>query len=474
MKRLLWVGDAGVPSGFAKATHHILDTLRHHYVVTVLGVNYRGDPHEYPYEIFASAPGGDMFGVGRLIWMCDYVKPDVIVIQNDGWNIPHYIHQLQRFPEYKNVPVVAIVAVDGKNFQSKWLTGVAHAIFWTQFALVEAREGGYTGPATVIPLGVDLMIYRPMDQMEFRRKLLPVQMHDAFIIGNVNRNQPRKRWDLLVKYFALWLQTSKVRDAYLYLHTAPTGDTGTDVRQLASYYGCVDRIAVVTPETWYGPPDQNLAETYNTFDVNASTTQGEGFGLTTLESMACGVPQILPDWAALGDWARGAAWLVPCPTTDVGPPYVNVIGGVPDERSFVQALSRMYGDRSARQNNAQAALDRAREERFSWLVIGAAYLEVLGYVVSRSEASEDQSEPLRASNGFGPDSAPAQNPKASEGSEDSRVRTRIGTVNTGSSKGLSDDENRPRTKISATPGQRVAEKENRSPTILGGFTGGHP
>ena len=451
MKKLLWVGDAGVPSGFAKATHNILDALRPYYSITVLGINYRGDPHGYPYEIFAAAPGGDGFGIGRLVWMCDYVKPDVIVIQNDGWNIPSYIRQLRLFSEYNSVPVVAIVAVDGKNFQSKWLDGVAHAIFWSQFALDEAREGGYKGPATVIPLGVDRSIYRPMDRAELRRKYLPAEMQNAFIIGNVNRNQPRKRWDLLVKYFAAWLEASKdkneIKNAYLYLHTAPTGETSTDVKQLASYYGCVHRLALVLPETWYGPPDQNLAETYNLFDVNASTTQGEGFGLTTLESMACGIPQILPDWAALGDWAKGAAWLVPCPTTCVGPPYVNVIGGVPDERSFIQAMQRMYVDPLARQNNAKAALDRANEDRFHWSAIGALYSRALECVFGNhawSNIVHEQGE----------------------------ICGVCGVIKKGS-EGSPDQSEPRRTKISGHTGQRVAEKENASRGSGSGFTVDH-
>lgn len=380
MKKLLWVGDAGCPSGFAKATHNILDTLRFVYDVTVLGINYRGDPHEYPYPIWACAPGGDAFGIGRFIWMCDVVKPDVIVIQNDGWNIPAYMHKLRHFLEYNHVPVLAIVAVDGKNFQGMWLNGVAHAIFWTHFALSEAREGGYTGPATVIPLGVDLKVYHPINKMEARRRRLPEQLHDAFIVGNVNRNQPRKRWDLLVKYFAKWIGSSKVDNAYLFLHTAPTGDTGCDVRQLAKYYGVVERLAVITPEVWYGLSEQQMAETYNCMDVNASTSQGEGFGLTALESMACGVPQILPDWAAYGDWAKGAAWLVSCTTTHVGEPYVGVIGGIADEMKFVQGLNRICIDSRTREINGQAALERAQDPQFRWEDIGQRYIEALNCV----------------------------------------------------------------------------------------------
>lgn len=385
MKRLLWVGDAGVPSGFARATHEILDSLRFTYDVTVLGVNYRGDPHNYPYAIYAAAAGGDSIGIGRLVWMCDFLRPDVVILQCDGWNVQEYVQRLRsklpngeyRFPEHAAIPIVACVAVDGKNFQGGWLAGVSLAIFWTQFALNEVRAGGYKGAAQVIPLGVDRSIYRPMDKAAVRAKRLPLEMQDMFIVGNVNRNQPRKRWDLMVKYFAEWINAQGIRDAYLYLHSAPTGDASYDVVQLARYYGIVDRLALAQPEVWYGVTEEDMAETYNCMDVYASTTQGEGFGLPALESMACGVPCILPDWAAYGDWAKGATWLVPCPTTAIGSPYVNVVGGIPDQAKFVAAMNCLYREKKAREQNAQAALERAQEPRFIWADIGLKYSEAL-------------------------------------------------------------------------------------------------
>ena len=381
MKKLLWIGDGpDCPSGFGRATREILDTLRYTFDVTVLGINYRGDPGTVPYPVYAAAPGGDAFGVGRLVWMVDVAQPDVIVIQQDGWNIPPYIHQLRKFPEHDHIPVVAAVAVDGKNFNGKWLDGVTLAIFWTDFAAQEARLGGYEGPLAVIPLGVDRTVYFPEPQHEARRRRLPEVLWDAFIIGNVNRNQPRKRWDLTVKFFAEWVKRSQIDDAYLYMHTAPTGDLGTNVKELARYYGVLERLALMEPPTWYGIPEAQMRETYNCFDVCITTTQGEGFGLPTLEAMACGIPVIAPDWSALGDWAVGAVDLIPCPTTLIGPPYVNVIGGIPDQGEFVAALDRMYMDKY-RKVSGKRALVRASEERFSWNHIGEAWASTLEQVL---------------------------------------------------------------------------------------------
>lgn len=403
MKKLLWIGDAACLSGFARATHEILDTLRHAYDITVLGMNYRGDPESssdgyqkyyrdgrWPYPIYAAAAEGDGFGIARLIWMCDLVKPDVIVIQNDPWNIPLYLAQLKHFPEYANVPVVAALAVDGKNCAGEGLNGLALAIFWTQFGRNEARAGGYTGEATVIPLGIDAEFYHQLDRYEARSRMLPRALDDVFIVGNVNRNQPRKRWDLTIQYFANWIRSRKVKDAYLYLHTAPTGDTGVNVAQLAKYYGILDRLILMMPQKFYGISEERMRDTYNCFDVQVSTTQGEGFGLTTFEGMACGIPQIVPNWSALGELCYGAAWLVPCTSTTIGPPYVNVIGGVADEEKFIAALQAMYERKDYREINKQAGLEHVADSRFRWATIGQQWLNALAGVFQPKAAEREK------------------------------------------------------------------------------------
>jgi D-inositol-3-phosphate glycosyltransferase len=156
MRRLLWIGDAGCETGFARSTHKILETVYREWDVHVLGINYRGDPHDYPYPIYmAQRYPGDLFGIRRLQEMLQKVKPDLIVVQNDPWNFPSYMKRLGE------TPVVGIVAVDGKNCRGRSLNGLKHAIFWTDFGEKEAKRGGYVGTSSVIPLGVDTEIYYP-------------------------------------------------------------------------------------------------------------------------------------------------------------------------------------------------------------------------------------------------------------------------------------------------------------------------
>lgn len=385
-RRMLVIADAAVSSGFAKGTHNILETVKDTWDVHVLGLNYFGDPHPYPYSIYPcnTVHGGDFFGLSRIAELVSKIGPDCALVQNDPWNFPRYLKALG------NVPTIGAVAVDGLNCQGHALNGLQLAIFWTQFGLDQARLGGYIGPATVIPLGVNRQIYRPLSRRLAREKLsLPPQreyVRNGFIVGNVNRNQPRKRIDLTIQYFAEWVHRYKIPDAFLYLHVAPTGDIGWNLAQLAKYYGISSRLILSEPSVGQGVTEEELAWTYAMFDVLLSTSQGEGMGLTTLEAMACGVPNVGADWAAYADWAKDAMILVPCSATAASP-AINTIGGVMDREATIQALHALYANHELRQQFAELGIERAASPQFDWKEIGQAYVDVIDVALAANTTS---------------------------------------------------------------------------------------
>jgi glycosyltransferase involved in cell wall biosynthesis len=371
-RKLLWIGDACVSSGFAKATHNILDHLRHTWDVHVLGINYLGDPHDKPYPVYPCYPGGDFFGIGRTKELVGKLRPDIVVVLNDPWNVPEYMKRAE------GTPVAAMVAVDGKNCRGRGMNGLATAMFWTEFGMKEAQSGGYTGPACVIPLGVDTDIYQTGDKVAARNALgLPPRLRDAFIVGNVNRNQPRKRLDLCISYFAEWVRTYEVPDAFFYFHTAPTGDQGYDCRQLAAYYGISTRLIIAEPDIGHGVLESDLVTTYQAFDAMLTTTQGEGFGLGTFEGMACGIPQIVPDWSALGELCEDAALKVECTEIACTPNKINVIGGIADRAGTIQALRTLYEDPIQYSLYRNRGLKLMENPRFRWENIAKSVDEAL-------------------------------------------------------------------------------------------------
>jgi D-inositol-3-phosphate glycosyltransferase len=404
--RLLWWGDAVTATGFSRVTHSVLEQLAEAWDVHVLGINYQGDPHHYGYPIFPALLGGDLFGHGRARGLCEAVQPDVVLCLNDPWNVAEFLKVIP-----PAIPVVGYMPVDGRNCRfGRALNGLAMAIGYTEFGLEELRKSGFSGPAAVIPHGVDTAIFKPFPRPEARQRLgleapdvrarLGLAPGDEyFLFGNVNRNQDRKRLDLSVAYFARWWRAAGMpRNAFLYLHCS-LQDKGWELKQLAAFYGIAERLMLSNggdyrPGT--GVPDADLAMCYAAFDVQISTTQGEGWGLTTHEGMACGIPQILPDWSALGEWTRGAAYLVPCSTTATTPNGINAIGGIADPELFAAAMDRLYRDARYREALGRLALERATEPRFSWPAIGRQFHEVLSLVLAKRQAAAAAAQPKEA------------------------------------------------------------------------------
>ncbi len=378
--KILWIGDAVVSTGFARVTHSVCGRLHElGWDVSVIGVNYDGDPHNYPYPIWPAAQreGHDLFGVARFPEIAERVQPDVVVVLNDPWNVSLFLETEQP------VPICAYMPVDAPNMATAAeLNKLALAIFYTQFGQDEAHVGGYTGRSVVIPHGVDVDNYRPIDR-EFARERMGLSNKlgaDAFIVGNVNRNQPRKRLDLSVMWFADWWKRAGQPNAYLYLHCA-TKDHGWDLMQLAKHQGIADasknvRRLIVTDLSMsaaVGVAEESMPFVYNALDVQINTGLGEGWGLTAMEGMACGVPQILPDYAAFGEWARGAASLVPVTSYAVTPKHINTIGGIADRELFIDALDELFADKAQREYYARQGLALVREPQFRWRDIGEKF-----------------------------------------------------------------------------------------------------
>lgn len=195
---------------------------------------------------------------------------------------------------------------------------------------------------------------------------LPEVPEGAFILGNVNRNQYRKRIDLSIIYFAEWVKNYGIYDAYLYLHVLPGSSVKIDCQQLAKYYGVHKRLILAEPKNIYdGAPEEYVRATYRAFDVQISTTLGEGWGLTTMEGMACGIPQIAGDYSALAEWGRDAIYLIPCNSEGVMPDVNGMIGSAPSKEAAVEAIDALYKSPD-RLGYGQRGLERVRQPEFNW------------------------------------------------------------------------------------------------------------
>jgi glycosyltransferase involved in cell wall biosynthesis len=374
--KILWCGDFSIPSGFSKVTTNICDRLhaQHDWDISILAINYNGDHFQTPHALYPAGWGADYTGFARYEVIFNKVQPDIVLVLNDAWIAERFV-ALHRELEY-GVPIVTYIPVDAKNFKPAWAKSLSAAdlcIWYTEFGKEQAVLAGLDCHTAIIPHGVDTDLFRPMDKLEARKSIgLPLE---GFIFGNVNRNQPRKRQDLTIQYFAEWVKSRDIpADVYLYLHCAQQ-DGGWDLTELAEYYGIQERLLIpglgLTPVQ--GIKETSMPLVYNALDCQLSTTEGEGWGLIHIEGMACGTVQIAPDYAALGEWAKGAAYLVPCTASSCSTMQINTIGGIVDKGLFIEALDRIYRDEELREELGAKGFHLTREPAYDWDAIAEQF-----------------------------------------------------------------------------------------------------
>lgn len=391
--RILFVGDAACSTGFALCTHQLCDRLHANgHEVTVLGINAYGDPHDYPYTIYPCVNPLDralmVCGEQRLPKLITRLKPDVVIILQDPWNIRGYMIEIEeQLGDMTDAPrpiMIGWLAVDAKNqISGKQLNRLDHVVTWTKFGIGELRTGGYMGPHSIIGLGTDTSIYHPVDRTDARNhilsdgsKVLPDEIpRDAYIIGVVGRNQVRKRLDLALEYFAEWINSKAIDNAYLYLHVGPTGETGCDIQALCRYYGI--KVIVSSPGVAHAFSVDDMRAVYNSFDLFWSMSQAEGWNLPALEAMACGIAVLLPDYAG-HEWAKAAAMMVECTSTALNAPMnraMHTIGGIADKYEMIAALDKLYRYPDVRRGLSELGLKLASS--LSWDRVGEQWEALL-------------------------------------------------------------------------------------------------
>lgn len=360
--RLLWIGDALVPTGFATVTHAVLSHLQHEWQIVVSGVNYDGRAHELPYRVMPAQQGGDMWGMNRFQDLCAEFDPTAVIINNDWWNVAQFARLAPA-----GVPVIGYMPVDGGHLDPAAMAEINRlhtAVWYTHFGHRAACAAGFTGRYQIIPHGIDTDFFQPGDRAAARQALRLDVPPGAFIVGNINRNQPRKRLDLTIQIFAAWIRQHGITNARLLLHCAEK-DTGWDLRRVAACYGVADRLILTGAENIRDLQDvHRLRSIYHCLDVQMTTTLGEGWGLTTMEGMACGIPQIVPRSSALEEWAAPAV-KIPCSRTLIHP-EINTAGALVDEAPFVAALQSLYQSRATRTRLAAQGVAHVRSEAFRW------------------------------------------------------------------------------------------------------------
>ena len=243
----------------------------------------------------------------------------------------------------------------------------------------------YRGRLDLIPLGIDTQLFQPRDKEDLRYQLgLP---KDAFILLWFGRFSAADKMDLLplLRVFNDLVKDHPERKLLLILAGTEVGGYSSIVDRYAGMLGLQNHVHLLL-----NFPSQQRHLLFAASDVFVSPCDNiqETFGLTPIEAMACGVPQVVSDWDGYKDTvAHGeTGFLVPTYWTRCDTDLSNAAGLFPaafdhlslaqsvvvDLNAYRQSLQQLIRNDDLRMRMGAASRERALSH-FSWPVIIAQY-----------------------------------------------------------------------------------------------------
>ena len=307
-------------TGYSKVSYHTMQALSKlpwlevvHYgfqKMPQVPPNYRNYPSNIEVidaaatEKKEGAPPQQGFGFVALPDVIRKKQPHVVMIYNDMAVVTKFLEEIRKSGIPRNFKIwIYADQVYTTQFQA-YLDVInrdadlvfAFSPFWKKCL----KDQGITRPMDVFLHGFDSNTYFPIPKEIVRKQLgLP---NDAFLILNLNRNQPRKRYDLLIMAFVELIVKYPTKPILL-MCICDKGDKGgwwlfeifqreLKLRNVpVEQFG--NRLMVSAQDMVYKDEDVNMF--YNLADIGISTAEGEGWGLCQFEQMGVGVPQVVPD-----------------------------------------------------------------------------------------------------------------------------------------------------------------------------------
>lgn len=303
----------------------------------------------------------DPYCFESAFFVIQHFQPDIVITINDIWGM----YKLNFLKNRKNFKFISYLAVDSECFPASIKTN--ETINTMQYISLTDKVVVFTDWAKdtinktakivlnkefdnihVIPHGVDITKYNGLNNpKQFVRDFFNLDPDKVFLIGSVNRNQPRKRLDAVIQTLRILIDKYEKPDGkkfMVHFHCAIEDSHGWDLPWLINYYGVQDRV-ILDPnlKPGQGVPDHILNYIMNSYDVHFAPTNSEGWGLSIIETMACGVPNVISDYSAHGDWAKDAA-LKARISAKIHDPITNHIKGIIDIEHAAELIGSLYND----------------------------------------------------------------------------------------------------------------------------------
>ncbi len=346
--------------------------------------------------VYANANNGNVekegagFGFSELCSVIRNEVPDIVFIYNDIVVVNGYIEEIRKVFTGRSFKIWAYIDTMYNAIPQPLIDNINRDVdrvfSFTKSWKEELKRCGITRPVDVMNHGIDVRLFRSIPKELARQSVgLP---KEAFIFLSLNRNQPRKRLDLLIMSFVELITKHPIRPIFM-LIIGDRGDHGGHQlfeifsRELKMRNAPVDtfgnRLMITSSNSCYKDEDINVF--YNMADACVSCAEGEGFGLCTFESMSVGVPQIVPKIKGYTDYCNNSNSLVIEPKMRYYLPQAyNMITGeaeVVDVKDVVDAMEQYVFDDELRKLHGKRGKETVVE--YTWEKVIGTFMRRLRY-----------------------------------------------------------------------------------------------
>ena len=322
-------------TGYSKVSNGILNELANHKWIQLTHYAFQKNSDVHP-GFRPYPPGVDVidamalekplqqgFGYQALPDTNRRKRPNVVILYNDLSVVSKFLEEIRKSGIPRNFQIWVycdqVYTMQPQAFLDVLNRDADRIFAFTPFWKQCLKDQGITRPIDVLMHGFHSNTCFPLPK-ELARKQLQLP-NDIFIFMNLNRNQPRKRYDILIMAFVELLVKYPTRPLYL-LCICDKGDKGgwwlfelfqRELKQRAVSLELFGNRLIVTSQNM-SFKDEEINLFYNAADVGITTADGEGFGLCQFEQMGVGVPQVVPDIGGFKEFCQPTNSILVKPT----------------------------------------------------------------------------------------------------------------------------------------------------------------
>ena len=366
----LFSNSPGTPTGYGQQAEYLVNRLKRHGIDVAVQSNYGREGQDGEWQskhgkVPEFARGYELYSTDVILQNhASFVEQnpeqnELLITLYDTW-----VFQNQDFDKFNKI--LAWTPLDHASMPPMVYQFLKKEnvlpIAMSPFGLRQMQEQKIEG--VYIPHGIDTKVFKPTETYGGvkTRKAIGIP-EDAFLVMMNSANKANKsvhRKAFAENLLAFKLFREKYPDSYLYIHTESTGVFGGfNLLNLIKSIG-LPQDAVIFPhpvDYKKGFTQERLAALYTASDVTLTTSYGEGFGLATIESQACGTPTITSGFAASVELAGEDSYLIP------GQPFWDEAQlswyNIPSVKGITDALEMAYKEHKGKKS--QASIDFAKD-----------------------------------------------------------------------------------------------------------------